>query len=57
MTLFKKSKPQKVEEVVKVDEKVLGVTGCAVCGKPSTITSPDGKVFCSLACKSVSEMR
>lgn len=40
---------------IEVQEEVKDV--CVRCGKPATITSPDGKRFCALSCKSASEMK
>jgi len=39
------------EEEVTSEDVVLGVTPCKMCGKPSTILSPNGNPFCCLACQ------
>jgi len=33
------------------EEKVVGVTGCETCGRPSAYINIDGGVFCGLSCE------
>jgi len=47
--------PKKKEVEIKVEVPTGDV--CVRCGKPATITSPDGKRFCALSCKSASEIK
>lgn len=35
------------------DDIQLEFTNCLVCGKPSTIISPAGRLFCCLGCQSI----
>jgi len=49
-TLVKnETKPLKMGAVS--GDLIVGITPCFVCGKPSTIRSNKGHVFCSLACQ------
>jgi hypothetical protein len=57
LKVIKKEEPKLGSEPVIVNnEIILGVTPCIRCNKPSTILSPDNKPFCSLGCKSASEL-